>query len=334
MRILSALAALVAGAVVAFVTNPWPGAMLVRLVFDRGARKTTAALATHAPTGVASITDQRYRAGDDDAHLDIYFPEALADTNDVLPTVIWTHGGAWISGNRAHHAAYYQLIAAAGFTVISLDYSLAPGHRYPTAVAQLRDAHAYVLANAERLHVDPSRIVLAGDSAGAQLSSQLAVITTNPDYARAVGIESALRPEQLRGVILDCGIYEVTDMVGGPGIIGWGTAESIWAYTGSKDITHSSAVAEMSTLRHVTDRFPATFVSGGNTDGLTEKQSKALAEKLTSLGVDVTTLFYPDDHVPPLAHEYQFDLDNADGRKALEQTLEFLRKQTADSPRA
>ncbi len=190
--------------------------MLVRAVFDRGAAKTTDARPKHAPDGVASITDQ--------------------------------HGGAWISGHRTDYAPYYQLIADAGFTVVSLDYSLGPEHTYPTAVEQLRDAHAYVLANAERLHVDSNRIVLAGNSAGAQLSSQLTAPATNPDYAREVGIESALRPEQLRGVVLNCGIYEVTEMVGGPGIVGWGD-KSLWAYTGTRDLANSTAMAQMSTLQ-------------------------------------------------------------------------------------
>ncbi|MGW9564588.1 alpha/beta hydrolase fold domain-containing protein [Rhodococcus hoagii] len=330
-RILGA-AGLLAGSVVAFAAGPWPGALVVRTVFGRDARRTTEALRKHAPGGVASITAQRYRAGDDDAYLDVYFPAESGGATHALPTVIWTHGGAWISGHRTNCATYYELIAAAGFTVVSLDYSLGPRHRYPTAVEQLRDAHAYILANAERLHVDPDRIVLAGDSAGAQLTSQLATMATDAAYARAIGIESALRPEQLRGVVLNCGIYEVTDMVGGPGILGWGTSESIWAYTGTKDVANSRAVAEMSTLRHVTADFPPTYISGGNADGLTEKQSKALAVKLTDLGVDVTTLFYPDDHEPPLAHEYQFDLDNADGRHALDRTIEFLRKHTGDAP--
>ncbi|PTR32222.1 acetyl esterase/lipase [Rhodococcus sp. OK519] len=322
--------AVVVGAIVGFVTSPWPGSMIVRFVFDKSAQKTTEALGKHAPDGVTSISDQQYRAGDDDAYLDVYFPEGLTGTTGTLPTVIWTHGGAWISGHRTNYAPYYQLIADAGFTVVALDYSVGPEHTYPTAIGQLRDAHTYVLANAERLHIDPSRIVLAGDSAGAQLSSQLATIATNPDYARAVGIETALRPEQLRGVVLNCGIYDVPNMVGGPGIIGWGTTESIWAYTGTKDIANSEAVAQMSTLHHVTEQFPPTYISGGNADPLTEKQSKILASKLTGLGVEVTTLFYPDDHEPPLAHEYQFDLDHADGMNALAQTIEFLRKQTAD----
>ncbi|GAB2654492.1 alpha/beta hydrolase [Prescottella soli] len=328
---LAGLLGIVLVGVVAFVSSPWPGAMLVRTVFDRGAQKTTDALRKHAPDGVASIPDQQYRDGDDDAFLDVHFPETVADTTHTLPTVIWTHGGAWISGHRTDYAAYYQLLADADFTVVSLDYSLGPERTYPTAVEQLRDAHAYVLANAERLHVDSNRIVLAGDSAGAQLSSQLAAIATDPGYARAVGIESALRPEQLRGVVLNCGIYEITEMVGGPGIVGWGADKSLWAYTGTKDLTNSPAVAQMSTLRHVTENFPPTYISGGNADPLTDKQSKALAAKLTGLGVDVTTLFYPDDHQPPLEHEYQFDLDNADGMNALAQTIDFLRKQTSEA---
>ncbi|MDH6279685.1 alpha/beta hydrolase [Prescottella agglutinans] len=331
---LTALLVVVLAGIVAFVSSPWPGALLVRAVFDRGAEKTTDALQKHAPDGVASIKDQQYRDGDDDAFLDVYFPATVVDTTDSLPTVIWTHGGAWISGHRTDYAPYYQLLADAGFTVVSLDYSLGPERTYPTAVEQLRDAHAYVLANAERLHVDSNRIVLAGDSAGAQLSSQLAAIATDPDYARAVGIESALRPDQLRGVVLNCGIYEVTEMVGGPGIVGWGADKSLWAYTGTRDLTNSSAVAQMSTLRHVTENFPPTYISGGNADPLTDKQSKALAAKLTGLGVDVTTLFYPDDHQPPLEHEYQFDLDNADGMNALAQTIDFVRKHTVDTPTA
>lgn len=316
--------------VTAFRSSPWLGSMAVRFVFEKQAEKTTKVLGKHAPAGIATITAEQYRDGDDDAFLDVYFPGELSGTTQTLPTVIWTHGGAWISGHRTSYAPYFQLIADAGFAVVSVDYSRAPERKYPTAVKQLRDAHAYVLANAERLHIDPKRIVLAGDSAGAQLSSQLATIATNPDYARSIGIETALQPDQLRGVVLNCGIYDVAHMVGGPGIIGWGTTESIWAYTGTKDIANSKAIAQMSTLRHVTDQFPPTYISGGNADGLTEKQSKALAAKLTGLGVDVTTLFYPDDHEPPLAHEYQFDLDNVDGMNALTQTIEFVRKHTEE----
>lgn len=105
--------------------------MLVRQVFHMGARKTTQALAKHAPEQVASIVDLQYREHDGDAFLDVHFPAKVVGTDEVLPTVIWTHGGAWISGTRANYRSYYQLIADAGFTMVSLDYTLGPEGTYP-----------------------------------------------------------------------------------------------------------------------------------------------------------------------------------------------------------
>lgn len=312
----------VAGVVVlAFVLSPTPGALTVRWVFDRGAIEVTDALVKHAPGGVDTLRDQQYREGDSDAYLDVYVPEGTATG---LPTVVWTHGGAWISGDKSNYASYYELLASRGFTVVSLNYSLGPKHVYPTAVHQLNDAHAYIVENAERLQVDPSRIFLAGDSAGAQLSSQLATLISNPEYAAAIGVTPALRPQQLRGVVLNCGIYDVANMVGGPGIIGWGVDRSLWAYTGIRSFLGTAAAEQMSTLNHVTADFPPVYISGGNADPLTDRQSKPLADKLAGFGVKVDTLFYSADHEPALGHEYQFDLDNSDGMAAFERTVEFL----------
>jgi acetyl esterase/lipase len=113
-------------------------------------------------------------------------------------------------------------------------------------------------------------------------------------------------------------------MVGGPGIIGWGVDRSLWAYTGVRDFMSTDAADQMSTLNYVSAQFPPAYISGGNADPLTDSQSKPLADKLTGLGVAVDTLFYPADHVPALGHEYQFDLDNADGLTALDRTVQFL----------
>lgn len=313
-----------AGVLVARST-PRPVTKAVRWAFELDAARVTKALGAHEPSGIARALDQPYRVGDPDARLDVYFPESA---DGPLPTVVWTHGGGWISCHKTDFAPYYRLLAAAGFTVVSLDYSLGPDQTYPTPVRQLNDAHAYLVANAERLHVDPTRIVLAGDSAGAQLSSQLAALITNPDYAREVGITPALRPDQLRGVVLNCGVYDMSKVVGGPGILARAMDQLAWSYIGTKHLRGSAAVAQMSTIRHVTDQFPPAYVSGGNADPLTDTQSVPLAETLRGLGVDVTTVFYPRDHKPALGHEYQFKLDNEDSRRALELTVEFLRKHT------
>jgi acetyl esterase len=306
--------------VAAFVFNPTPGALLVRAVFERQAHDATAKLDEGAP--VTDVTrDLQYRESDADAYLDVYTPTG---TTDALPTIVWTHGGAWLAGNRTNYDGYYRRLAEAGFTVVSVGYSLAPGHRYPTPVLQLNDAHAYLLAHAEELHIDTERIVLAGDSAGAQLSAQLATAITVPDYATTLAFEPALKPQQLRGVVLNCGIYDVPAMEGGTGLIGWGVQQALWSYTGARDFGSSEAARQMSTLPVVTAEFPPVFITGGNADPLTVKQSKPLADKLAQLGVEVDALFYPDDHTPELSHEYQFDLSTQDARTALDRTIAFV----------
>ena len=68
--------------------------------------------------GIVSILDQSYRDGDDDAQLDAYYP---SESTSALPTVVWVHGGGWISGSRTDADGYYKLLANQGFTVISVD---------------------------------------------------------------------------------------------------------------------------------------------------------------------------------------------------------------------
>ncbi|CAN5805345.1 hypothetical protein BH20CHL3_BH20CHL3_02290 [soil metagenome] len=80
------------------------------------------------------------------------------------------------------------------------------------------------------------------------------------------------------------------------------------------------------TTRYILNR-PANELWNG--DPLTDEQSKPFADRLSGVGVVVTTLFYPEDHQPQLPHEYQFNLDTADGQTALQSMLAFLRDQTA-----
>lgn len=325
------LVALIVVPIIAINVSPWPGAMLIRYVFERDSTKMLTAMEAHAPDSVTLIANEAYRPDDSDARLDVYFPSTLTE-GQQLPTVIWTHGGAWISGDRTNARPYFQLIANEGFTVISLGYSVGPEETYPTAVHQLNDAHAWVLANAERFHVDPNQIFLAGDSAGAQLSSQLAAIITNPALAEELSITPSLSPNQLSGLILNCGIYDMAAFTDNSGatetfvtrLLVWGTTTSLWAYTGSRNID-TDDLRQMSSIDHVTADYPPIWISGGNGDPLTDRQSRPFAAKLESLGVEVTTLFYPEDHEPSLGHEYQFNLDIEDGQNALASTIDFLR---------
>ncbi len=241
-----------------------------------------------------------------------------------MATVVWIHGGAWLSGSKDGLIPYLRILAERGYTAVGVNYTIAPEATYPTAVNQLNDALAYLVEHAVELRIDPDRIVLAGDSAGAQLASQLAVLITNPDYARRLGITPALSPARLRATILHCGIYDLDAMADLEGIPAWGFKTALWSYTGDRNWSRTAAGEEMSTVRFVTGDFPETLISGGNADDLTGSQSVPMAARLRAIGVPVTSVFYEAGHDTALPHEYQFHLDYADARGMLDKTLAFL----------
>jgi acetyl esterase/lipase len=327
---LGTILGLAAVLVVLFRVSPWPGALVIRTVFNQSGGQTLAAMKAKLPAyPVRVLSDEAYRSDDKAARLDVYIPKS-ARPDRPLPLVIWTHGGAWLSGDKKDAGPYFSRLADQGFVVVSLNYSLAPDQTYPTPLRELNDAYRYIQANALRFNANPQKVLLAGDSAGAQLSSQMAAIITNPAYAREVGVTPNLRSTQLAGVLLFCGIYKMEGLVNPsptlPKIVGWGDDVAVWAYTGTRD-QHSPLIRQMSAYYHVTKDFPATFVTGGNGDPLTDAQSVPLANELTALGVTVTRLFYSARHTPSLPHEYQFTF-NADGERAFVETVQFAEQRT------
>lgn len=335
-RVLVAGAVVVAlglvAAIVAAIT-PWPSALLIRSVFERGGAATVAEMEPYVPdTELTEFRDIAYAAPSGgrpqvDTTLDVFTPAA---GTEPLTTIVWIHGGAWISGEKGNVEPYLRILAAEGYTTIGVNYTIAPEAIYPTAVDQLNDALAYISEHASEWNANPDRIVLAGDSAGSQLASQLAVLTTNPDYAALAGMTPGIRADQLVGAILNCGVYDMTAMAELDGIGAWGLQTALWAYAGTKDWSETSTGALMSTVDFVTADFPPTFITGGNGDALTWLQSVPMSAALEDAGVDVTKLFWAADHEPALPHEYQFHLDLDDAHVALAKTLDYLAALDAD----
>lgn len=321
ITVVSILAVILVVAVVGWIT-PWPSAMLIRAVFEQGGDATVAEMKPHVPdVELREVLDVPYADDAPTTTLDVF---TEAEPGEVRPTVVWIHGGAWISGSTGNVAPYLKILAAEGYTTVAVGYGLGPEETYPTAVTQLNEALAYLDENAEDLSIDTTQIVIAGDSAGGQLASQMATLITNPDYAELVGIQPALSSDQLVGALLNCGVYDLRSMAELQGLVAWGFKVSLWAYTGQKDWSETSTGSTMSTIQWVTEDFPPTYISGGNGDALTWLQSIPMSQRLEELGVDVTSLFWPATHEPQLPHEYQFHLDLPDAQTALEETIDWL----------
>jgi len=98
-------------------------------------------------------------------------------TVDVLPAVIYIHGGGWILADRNTHDRLVREIAVgAGAAVVFVDYDRSPEARYPVAIEQAYAATCYVVDHSADLRIDPSRLAVAGDSVGGNMAAALTLM--------------------------------------------------------------------------------------------------------------------------------------------------------------
>ena len=221
---------LVAAIVLAFRFSPWPSVAIIQQAFSRGAQASEAALEKHVPSNIITRRDVTYGNGPDEK-FDISYPEG---TNEPLPTIVWVHGGGWVAGNKAGIANYLKVLAGHGYTTVGVEYSHGFGVTYPKPVEQVNAALGHFVRNAAELNIRPDAIVLAGDSAGAQIAAQLAIIMTDPSYAGQMGISPSLKQDWLAAILLLSGAYDIEqfDLKGNPG---WFVRTVLWAYSGTRN---------------------------------------------------------------------------------------------------
>jgi acetyl esterase len=107
----------------------------------------------------------------------LYRP-AGTDASDVLPALVWYHGGGWLLGDLdSHDVACRRFANAVRCRVVSVDYRMAPEHVFPAAVNDSFEATKYVFEHAAELGIDPDRIAVGGDSAGGNLAAVMALMS-------------------------------------------------------------------------------------------------------------------------------------------------------------
>jgi acetyl esterase/lipase len=236
--------------------------------------------------------------------------------------VIWVHGGAWVSGSKENVGNYLRLLAGANIAMVNVNYTLAPSATHPTPSRQVNAALGWIVANGPASEIDATRIVLAGDSAGSQIATQVAIAQLDPAYAAALGIKAALPVSSLRGLVLFCGAYDARNL-NLDGAFGGFLRKILWAYFGQQDFTSAPGFDLFSVAGHLPPAMPPLFISAGNADPL-GPQSMELADIADAKVIVTDTLFFPAGYAPPLGHEYQFDLTTEAGQMALARTRAFL----------
>lgn len=321
LTIVVVLVLIVASGAIWFQVSVTPRVMLLRAIPGSDALDGGRGLAEYVPAGIDTTLDEAYGEGSDD-RLDVYTPSG---TTEALPTIVWVHGGGFIGGNKEGTRDYLQILASYGYTVVNVEYTKGPEAHWPTPIAQLQQAIAYVTERADTFHIDPAQIVLGGDSAGAHIVAQAAVAVTNPDYATQSGVPVVLTPEQLKGVILFSGPYDLAGIDVNDAQWGFFLKTVIWAYTGHKDAQSSPDAAFYSVTPWVTSAYPPAYISTGPADPLLP-QSEKLVQTLDAQGVDVSTRFFPAETTSDdIGHEYQMNLDTDEARAGLVGMVTFLR---------
>lgn len=163
------------------------------------------------PSGITECRNISYGSHGKDNLLDVYYPKG---TTTPLPTIVSIHGGGYVYGSKEIYRRYGMDMARRGFAFVNFNYRLAPKWKFPTPLADTNAVLEWITKNAQRYHLDPQRILLVGDSTGAQLASQYAAIQCNPEYAALFSLN--LAKVHICALGLNCGMYDIASQAAGP----------------------------------------------------------------------------------------------------------------------
>ena len=241
--------------------------------------------------------------------LDVYRPRGKAGK---LPVIVNIHGGGYVYGSTKQYQFYCMGLAQRGFAVVSFNYHLAPKYKFPTPVRDTNLVMEWICRKAEIYGFDTDNVVIVGDSAGAQLASQYAVICTDPEYAKIMEITP---PEfSLRAVGLNCGMYDLKERAGEiPG-------NKLMIDYFTKD--PSVYGKKLDVLSHVTEKFPPAYLLSAKGDFLVE-QCRPMAELHRSKGVPCEYRIYGDEKT---GHVFHLDMRSDLARKANDEEIAFIRE--------
>ena len=125
------------------------------------------------PVQLAKVWDVHFEARDARLRMRLYRPEAARSPHGAL---LWLHGGGHVVGSIEGYDALCRTLAkSSGALVASLDYRLAPEHKFPAAVDDALDALQWLHQNAPALDFSPAKLAVGGDSAGGNLAAVTAI---------------------------------------------------------------------------------------------------------------------------------------------------------------
>lgn len=212
------------------------------------------------------------------------------DAAELLPVLVYLHGGGWVFGSIETHDPFCRLLSeAAGVAILSVGYRLAPENPFPAALDDTLAAFEWSAAHARDLGGDPQRLLLGGDSVGGNLTAAAA--------HRLCAQTEAVKPAALML------LYPVTDHPSAAHAsytengTGYGLDAKMMGWFWEQYASHvPPGDPNISPLRlEKLPMLPPTLVATAEYDPLRD-EGIAYAERLRAAGVDVTHMHAPDMH--------------------------------------
>ena len=229
-----------------------------------------------SPPEVSPRTFVYSTTGGQDLSLDFY----RVQSERVVPLVIVIHAGSWQSGDNRDFISMDRYLAGRGYAVADIIYRLAPRWKFPAAADDTRAAIEFLCGQADKLKIDPNRIVLLGRSAGGQIALTVAYAAKDP---RIRGVISFYAPADL---------YYSWENPGNPWVID--TKTVLRDYLGGSPTEAPDKYNDASPIRLVTPSSPPTLLLHGGRDELVSfHQSARLAKRLEEVGVPHLNLSLP-----------------------------------------
>jgi acetyl esterase len=205
--------------------------------------------------------------------------------DEALPVVVFFHGGGFVVCTLETHDPYCRALSAeAGVMVVSVDYRLAPEHKFPAGVEDCLAATEWVLAHARELGGRGSRVFVAGDSAGGTLAAVVALLLRDKGVSGLTG-QILLYPVTAH---YDPPTASYLEMAEGYGLTRKGM---MWFWDHYlKDKSEGADFRAAPLLAASLRGLPRAFVVTAEYDVLRD-EGLAYAKRLEAAGVDVTRVY-------------------------------------------
>jgi acetyl esterase/lipase len=214
----------------------------------------------------------------------IYIPKTLRKKDGLSPCLAFFHGGGFVIGDLDSHDVVCRKLAHEGeMIVISVDYRLAPEHKFPAAAEDCIGATQWIAANAKQLGIDVARLTVGGDSAGGNLAAVVAIAARDGAGPKIAG-QVLIYPATDFRMNHPSHSEPETSLLLTHSVIKW----FINHYMGDGDIDDWRASPARAKLAGLPPAY--VLVAGG--DPLRDEGNE-YADKLKQAGVSVTYRFFP-----------------------------------------